>query len=278
MFRLAPILLAAEMAVAPLAYTYDDFTLASKASFAEAPLSYFSQSGEYLRPSFSTVSDGLGVFSISSDLVYTSITSLPEQIPDNFTAFLVSGAVPLPEISDPRISSSEPRLSFVPNVQLDLQYVPFDTETSSAFRLVALRCLYYQGSVVPATAPCPLFVADSNVIAGNRGNYDLAFYMLEGVSYPTWTSSLGWSQNATFSDYLVPCLPNAYNFVPVSPDIDGEDTLSTLYRFGSLLLGDVQNMSAFLNFKIFGYPLYQLLLTTGFLVFAGWTVLRFIVP
>lgn len=137
--------------------------------------------------------------------------------------------------------------------------------TSESFSsLYYVRCYYYNGTVVPSSTPVPIF----------RFNGD------EG-SRAVWSLCVAWpasDPHFTGSDFYVPVLIDTSEFVPSLGDIPGDTAFGLVYNLGQWLNSQANVLADFFNFKIFGYPFYQLLAGVGFMLFVGWTMLRFFVP
>lgn len=270
---LAVVALASEILVAPIAElppyaVYDRQSTLSSDIFAP----YYSVA-EYWKVTFSTHEDGLGLWYIDSSYVYDSVSDLPSSIPEGFTAFIRSGDINAPSIEDARFADDPPILYYLPNSKQGYQRAPVSV-SSSGSHLFALRCVYYSGEAVSSSLS-PLFVQND---VFNPQYYNIAWYKMSGVEYPTFSSSIGWLTGDYFSNYLIPCLTSAGEFVPVSPSIEGDDALTLTYNLGHWLSDTADSLSAFFNFTVFGYPLYQLTFGVGFMLVVGWIILRFVIP
>lgn len=213
----------------------------------------------------------------SSSLVYSSPGEFPDPIPDDFTAYVpVTYSGQLDGALNPfafyyasvelgPVSGSRPTLD---------DYTLVRHQVTSFDSVVFLRCYYYHGEPISVGSP---------VLATVHQSYVASFTSVSEVSYYSalYTSS-------TFSDSEVYPSDGYYYFLALQgaqdldiplPPIGGDTLLATLYNFGVWVNDTVSDFAqVLLSFTVFGYPLYQLLLGAGFIVFAGWVLVKFFIP
>lgn len=245
----------------------DIYTVQTKAEFLAGAGQYFPYSDNYgtciLSPS-----------SFDGAVVYSS----PSEFPDdktNLTAYVASPVVDWPSSDSEELLDGSKLYYYRSLGPEGYHWQSFSGPTDTYLGPYYVRCYYYNGVQVPATTPIPIF-------AGNGGSFEYSDWFLMLCVWPLSDASLAPPSSVSsaprLDDYYVPLLGDTSEFTPSAPDIEGDTPLGLVYNLGVWLNDSASVLSDFFNFKIFGYPFYQLLFGTGFMIFVGWSILRFIIP
>lgn len=100
----------------------------------------------------------------------------------------------------------------------------------------------------------------------------------------TGTSSRYYNIFSTAIGYFISYLPSEFipnNYVAPSTLIapfDTSSSLSFLYTFGEFLSGTASDFEDILNLQVGSTNLWTLIFGSGFLIYAGWIIIKFIIP